>query len=163
MRPKDDLVSQFADFRCADQAIDAEVEVERWIQDQLALWAFDPGATEDAPQVLATIDNRTGALIGVFAHEHAVLSVNDVSIPAEKIAVVAVCVDYQRERDIDSKRYSDIVMSSGLLAIEKRVPPTRRVFGLVHIDNEGSFRLFERHGMARHIERDEFTKIVTHD
>lgn len=162
VRADDSVLSLLADFRCADRSADAEVEVERWIQDQLASWAFDPGAAEDEPQVLTTLDDQTGALIGVFAHEHAVMQVGDVIIPAEKIAVVAVGLDYQRRRDVDNRRYSDIVMSSGLQAIEMRTPPQRRVFGFVHIDNAGSFRLLERHGMTRRIPKDPMTQLVTH-
>lgn len=159
---EDTLLSQLAHFRCAAQNADHELEVERWIQDQLASWAFDPGAASDEPQLLATLDDQTGALIGVFAHEHAVMQVGDVIIPAEKIAVVAVGLDYKRGRDVDNRRYSDIVMSSGLQAIEMRTPPQRRVFGYVHIDNAGSFRLLERHGMARRIPKDAMTQLVTH-
>lgn len=90
------------------------------------------------------------------------MRVGDVMIPAEKIAVVAVGLDYQRRRDVDNRRYSDIVMSSGLQAIEMRTPPQRRVFGFVHIDNAGSFRLLERHGMTRRIPKDPMTQLVTH-
>ncbi|MCD9153327.1 hypothetical protein [Aeromicrobium duanguangcaii] len=158
----DSLLSRLADFRCADQNADHEIEVERWIQDQLASWAFDPGAARDEPQVLAALDDQTEALIGLFAHEHAVMQVGDVIIPAEKIAVVAVGLDYQRQRDVDNRRYSDIVMSSGLQAIERRTPPQRRVFGYAHIDNGGSFRLLERHSMARRIPIDAMTQLVTH-
>jgi hypothetical protein len=159
----DDVLPQIAAFRCADQTVDHEVEVERWIQDELASWAFAPGAADDEPQVLATLDVQTGALIGLFAHEHAWMQSSYATIAAEKIALVAVGLDYQRKRDVESRRYSDIVMSSGLQAIEMRTPPHRRVFGLVHIDNEGSFRLLKRHNMSRRISKDVMTEIVTHN
>lgn len=90
------------------------------------------------------------------------MQVGNVIIPAEKIAVVAVGLDYQRQHDVDNRRYSDIVMSSGLQAIEMRTPPQRRVFGYVHVDNAGSFRLLERHSMARRIPIDAMTALVTH-
>ncbi len=90
------------------------------------------------------------------------MHVGDVMIQAEKIAVVAVGLDYRRRLDVDNRRYSDIVMSSGLQAIEMRTPPQRRVFGFVHVDNASSFRLLERHSMTRRIPRDAMTQLVTH-
>lgn len=158
----DGVLSQIAAFRCADQNADHEVEVERWIQDKLVSWAFADGAAEDEPQLLATLDVQTGTLIGLFAHEHALMQSGDVTIAAEKIAVVAVGSGYQGKRDVENRRYSDIVMSSGLQAIEIRIPPHRRVFSLVHIDNEDSFRLLARHNMSRRISKDAMTEIVTH-
>lgn len=158
-----DVLSQVAAFQCADQNADHEVEVERWIQGELASWAIAPGAADDEPQLLATLDVRTGALIGLFAHEHAWIQSGNVKIAAEKIAVIAVGLAYQGKRDIQNRRYSDIVMSSGLQAIELRKPPHRRVFSLVHTDNEGSFRLLKRHDMSRRFSKDAMTEIVTHN
>lgn len=158
----DGVLSQVSSFLCADQNADHEVEVERWIQGELASWLIAPGAADDEPQLLATLDVKTGALIGLFAHEHARMQSGDVTIAAEKIAVVAVGLGYQGKHDIQNRRYSDIVMSSGLQAIDLRTPPRRRVFSLVHIDNEGSFRILERHNMSRRIPRDPMTVIVTH-
>jgi hypothetical protein len=159
----DGALSQIAAFRCADQKSDHQVEVERWIQNRLVLWAFDPGAASDEPQILATLDGHTGELIGLFAHEHACMKRGDKTIAAEVIMVVAVGLGYQGRRDnVDNRRYSDIVMSSGLQAIEMRTPPSRRIFGRVHIDNESSFRLLERHRMSRRIALDAVTVLVTH-
>lgn len=156
------VLEQIAAFRCADQNADHEVEVEGWIQDELASWAFSPGAADDEPQLLATLDVQSGAVIGLFAHEHALIRSGTSTIMAEKIQVVAVGREYQGKRDVENRRYSDVVMSSGLQAIELRTPPTRRVFGLVHIDNEASFRLLDRHNMSRRFLRDAMTQIVTH-
>lgn len=160
-----ELLSQIDTFRCADPELDYQVEVERWIQDRLREWVFAHGASDDEPQLLAVLDDQTGELVGVFAHEHAFLQRDgdDRPIPAEKISVVAVGMRFQGKRDVENRRYSDIVMSSGLQAVEARTPPERRVFGLVHIDNEDSFRLLERHNMRRRITYDSMTVIVTHD
>ena len=41
-----------ASFACADLAVGWQVEVEQFIQAQLAEWAFDPHAAEGDPRLL---------------------------------------------------------------------------------------------------------------
>jgi hypothetical protein len=161
--PEDDeVLEQLLTFRCADADAGPQVEVENWVRNDLSSWVFASGAAIDEPQLLATLDHQTGELIGVFVHEHAWLQRGGVRIAAEKITVAAVALDYQRKHDVEDRRYSDLVMSSGLQAIEARMPPQRQIFGLVHVENGDSFRLLQRHNMSRRISTGTAYDIVTH-
>lgn len=158
----DEILEQLATFRCADADAGHQVEVENWIRNELSSWVFAPGAAIDEPQLIATLNHQTGQLIGVFVHEHAWLQRGGVRVAAEKITVAAVALDYQRKHDVEDRRYSDLVMSSGLQAIDARMPPERQVFGLVHSDNGDSIRLLQRHNMSRRISTGTAYDIVTH-
>jgi hypothetical protein len=55
-----------ASFACADLAVRWQVEVEQFIQAQLAEWAFDPRAAEGDPRLLLAFTTE-GDLFGVAA------------------------------------------------------------------------------------------------
>lgn len=160
----DELLAKISTFRCADRQDAYQLEVEEWICGDLVKWTFDPFAAGDEPQLILTIDDATGELVGVCAYAHAMLqSADGQPVMAEKLQVAAVALPYQGKRDAADRRYSDVVLSTALADIEARMPPLRKVFGLVHVDNEQSLQLLARHDLTRQMHYDDTTLLVTHD
>jgi hypothetical protein len=151
-------------FACADPAVRWQVEVEQFIQAQLLEWAFEPLAAEGDPRLLLAI-TATGELLGVAAHERAILQAADRSqFHATKLEVIAVGLKWQGQQFPTGDRPSDILMSAVATAVSARVPPRdARVFAIVHEDNHRSIALCRRHGLSEEMSRPHpsYRRIVT--
>jgi hypothetical protein len=151
-------------FTCADATVGWQVEVERFIQSQLADWAFDPHAGEQDPRLLLAF-TAEGGLFGVAAHERVVLSTSEgLRFPATKLEVVAVTSTWQGRSLPTGERASDILMSAAMTDVRARVPPRdARVFAVVHEDNHRSLALCRRHGLIEEMSRPHpsYRRIVT--
>lgn len=138
-----------ASFACADPAVKWQLEVERFIQLQLADWAFDPRAAEGDPRLLLAFA-QAGDLFGVAAHERVILRAADgTQFPATKLEVVAVARKWQGRSFSTGDRASDVLMSALMTDVSARVPPRdARVFAIVHEDNHRSLAVCRRHGLT---------------
>jgi hypothetical protein len=100
-----------ASFACADPAVRWQGEVERFIQEQLADWAFDPHASDGDPRLLIAF-TTAGDIFGVAAHERVTLQAGDgTQFPATKLEVgYSVAVDGLRktaEEQLEALRDKD--------------------------------------------------------
>jgi hypothetical protein len=143
-----------ASFACADPAVRWQLEVERFIQDQLADWAFDPHASDGDPRLLLAI-TASGDLFGIAAHERVTLQTgDDEQFPATKLEVVAVALKWQGQAFPSGDRASDVLMSALMTDVSARVPPRdTRVYAIVHEDNHRSLALCRRHGLTEEMSR----------
>jgi hypothetical protein len=68
-----------------------ELEAESFIRHDLLAWANEPRAAENDPRALLVIDQQTGALVGVTAHESLKLGApGEESFVASWLVVVGV-------------------------------------------------------------------------
>ncbi|MFO0600145.1 MAG: hypothetical protein U0228_32855 [Myxococcaceae bacterium] len=131
-----------------------QVEVEAFVQLSLYDWAFDPLAAPQDPRLLLLIERASKALIGVAAHERAILLAGRRRFAATKLEVVAVSSAWQGRRTRDGRRASDLLLSGLMLDVSTRVPPRdARVFAVVHEDNFRSIALLQRHGLTQELSR----------
>lgn len=151
-RPSDRTV--LASFRCAVPTVAAwQLEVEDYIQRSVLDWALAPLAAVDDPRLLLVFGPTTSDLVGVAAHERAVLvGSNGAKIQATKIQVVAVATKWQGQTFADNVRASDVVTSAAMGDIAARVPPRNtRVFAVVHEENVRSLALCRRYGLVEEL------------
>jgi hypothetical protein len=143
-----------ASFACADPAVRWQAEVERFIQTQLADWAFDPYAAEGDPRLLLAFA-AAGDLFGVAAHERVTLQAGDgIQFHATKLEVVAVALKWQGRSFPTGERASDVLMSALMIDVSARVPPRdARVYAIVHEDNHRSIAVCRRHGITEEMSR----------
>jgi len=114
-------------FACADPAVRWQVEVEQFIQAQLLEWAFEPLAAEGDPRLLLAF-TATGELLGVAAHERAILQAADRSqFHATKLEVIAVGLKWQGQQLPTGERPSDILMSAVMTETEGLAPPPKKL------------------------------------
>ncbi|HVW28882.1 MAG TPA: hypothetical protein VHC69_26135 [Polyangiaceae bacterium] len=140
-----------APFECANPRVAWQVEVESFIRTRLLDWAFESGAADDEPRVLLVLHRRTGALIGVAAHERLLLreakAGGSSNFYGTRLQVVAVAKKWQGKK-LGKVRVSDVVMSAATTDIASRVPPRPRILAVVHKDNVQSLALCGRYGFV---------------
>lgn len=159
--------SLFTSFRCADPAVSWSAEVERFIQNDLIAWAFDPRAQENDPRVLLTFDVASKSLVGLAAHERCAMATDDGAVfSATKLEVVAVAKSWQGRTFPTGERVSDVVMSGVMKDVCDRVPARdARIFAVVHEDNVRSIALCKKHGLTEELSRPErgpsYRRLVT--
>lgn len=146
---------KLAAFRCADPKVGWQLEVERFIQNRLLDWAFEPRAAQDEPRVLLVLHKQTQDLVGVAAHERLMLRAPDATtFEGTKLEVIAVAVPWQGQLLGTTERASDVVMSAAMTDIRARVPPrSPRIVASVHEENVRSLALCRRHGFTTDLER----------
>ena len=153
-----------ASFACADRAVRWQCEVERFIQEQLADWAFDPHASDGDPRLLLAF-TTAGDVFGVAAHERVTLQASDGTVfPATKLEVVGLALKWQGRCLPTGERASDVLMSAVMTDVSSRVPPRdARVFAIVHEDNHRSLAVCRRHGLTEEMSRPHpsYRRIVT--
>jgi hypothetical protein len=151
-------------FTCADPAVRWQVEVEQFIQEQLAEWAFDPHAADGDPRLLLAF-TAAGDLFGVAAHERVTLQADDgARFHATKLEVAAIALKWQGRSFPTGERASDILMSAVMTDVSARIPPRdARVYAIVHDDNHRSIALCRRHGLTEEMSRPHpsYRRIVT--
>jgi hypothetical protein len=152
-------------FACADPAVRWQVEVEQFIQAQLAEWAFDPHAAEEGDPRLLLAFTTAGDLFGVAAHERVILQAgHGAQFHATKLEIVAIALKWQGRSFPTGERASDILMSAAMTDISARVPPRdARVYAIVHEDNHRSIALCRRHGLTEEMSRPHpsYRRVVT--
>lgn len=143
-----------ATFACADPAIRWQSEVERFIQEELVNWAFDPHASDGDPRLLLAF-TTAGDIFGVAAHERVTLRAGDgTPFPATKLEVVGVALKWQGRSFPTGDRASDVLMSAVMTDVRSRVPPRdARVYAIVHEDNHRSPAVCRRHGLIEEMSR----------
>ncbi len=154
-----------ASFACADPAVRWQAEVERFIQAQLADWAFDPYAAEGDPRLLLAFAAARD-LFGVAAHERVTLQAgNGTQFHATKLEVVAVALKWQG-RSFPHRGAGQRCPHVCLDDRRQRArPATRdaRVYAIVHEDNHRSIAVCRRHGITEEMSRPHpsYRRIVT--
>ncbi len=131
---------------CANPKVSWEVEVERFIRNELFSWAFDPFARRSDPRVVLLFHRQTGELVGVAAHERTELRYGkQKSFSATKLEVVAIALNWRGREFKGGERAVDVLLSAVMTDVAERVPPRHaRVFEFSRVD--GSYRrLVTRH------------------
>jgi hypothetical protein len=141
-------------FECADKAAPWSVDVERVIQMQLLDWALAPGAAKDDPRIVLVFDRHSNDVVGLAAHERAVLvREGGDTFDATKLYVLAVSRHWQGRSFESGQRASDVVMNAVMKDISSREPPRdARVYGTIDEGNKRSIHLCKRHGLVHELE-----------